>query len=177
MLWKTLTTLLWAGMLIIPLCSHGQESQQIQVPDSTIMMAAREIMENTITCALITNDEKGFPVARAMDAFSPEEDFVVWMGTNSNSRKVQQIKNNNHVSVYYLADGSSGYVLLKGIAELIDDPIEKAQRWKPEWKEFYPEDRANYLLIKIVPISMEVVSYPHHILGDEKSWAPRVVQF
>jgi len=164
--------LLFIILLLIPFKGISQESEQANSPEDKLMDAAREIMTSAETCALITLDLEGRPRVRAMDAFLPEEDFTVWMGTNSNSRKVNQIKNDPRVSLYYLEENVSGYVMIYGTAYLVDDKEEKEKRWKPEWEAFYPNDRKGYLLIKIVPEWMEVVSYTHGLLGDPESWEP-----
>ncbi len=75
-----------ALLLFISFTLHGQSTQ-----DSTILSSAREIMEASPTCVLITLDKK-IPRARTMDPFKPEKDFTVWLATNPNSRKVKEIK-------------------------------------------------------------------------------------
>jgi len=142
-----------------------------------IKAVAREIISTAGPCALITVDKEGRPRVRAMDAFSPEADFTVWFGTNSNSRKVGQIKNDPRVTLYYLDGDATGYVMIHGKAELIDDPRERETRWKTEWEAFYPNNRANYLLIKVTPEWMEVSSTTRGILSDTITWQPPAVKF
>lgn len=155
-------------LLLIPLEGLGQENK--------IKDAARKIMTSVETCALITLDDEGRPRVRAMDPFLPEEDFTVWMGTNANSRKVAQIKNDPRVTLYYLEDNDAGYVMIYGTAELVDDEKEKEKWWKPEWKAFYPDGNEDYLLIKFTPEWMEVVSYTYDVHGDHDTWvAPKVI--
>lgn len=148
-----------------------------QTTDEKIRVAAREIMEAAPTCALITQDAEGRSRVRAMDGFVPEDDFTVWFGTNPESRKVDQIKNDPRVTLYYLGQDDSGYVMLHGNAEIVDDKTEKEKRWKPEWEEFYPDKTKSFILIKVIPEWMEVVSYPHGLLGDTLTWEPPVVHF
>jgi general stress protein 26 len=52
-----------------------------------------------------------------MNPFPPEEDMTVWVATNTNNRKVQEIRNDPRVCLYY-ADHSkaTGYVALSGNA-------------------------------------------------------------
>lgn len=138
--------------------------------DSVILSAAREIMESTFTCVFITVDKK-MPRARTMDPFKPEEDFTVWLATNPNSRKVKEIKKNAQVTLYY-QDGENGYVSLYGKATLINDSAEKERRWKTGWSAFYPNRNEAYLLIKVVPVKLEVISYKRGINGDAKTWQP-----
>ena len=155
-------------------------SQNIEQKDSSnieLINAAREIMASAGTCALITLDENDLPMVREMDPFLPEIDFTVWFGTNPKSRKVNQIKNNPNVTLYYMDSDASGYVVIHGIAQLVNDQKEKEKRWKVEWQEFYPDKSEDYLLIKVSPEWMEVLSYPHGITGDPESWEPPKVIF
>jgi general stress protein 26 len=164
-------------LFFTPLAGLSQDIKQVDSSDSRLLLAAREIMTSAETCALITLDQEGRARVRTMDPFDPEEDFTVWFGTNSNSRKVDQIKNDPRVSLYYLGNEAAGYVMVHGTAYLVDDKEEKENRWKTEWEAFYPNDREGYLLIKIIPQWMEVVSYTHGIIGDPVSWEPPRVIF
>lgn len=140
------------------------------------MRAAREIMTSAHTCALVTIDQENHPRTRAMDPFRPENDFTVWFGTNPRSGKVAQIQNNPNVSLYYLDSLESGYVAIYGIAQIVNDKVEKEKRWKDAWEAFYQNKTDDYILIKVVPVSMEVVSYKHGLVGDTVSWeAPSVL--
>lgn len=174
---KKFIYLLITFFLFIPSIVLGQEKEEPDSLSIKLMEAAREIMTSAESCALITIDQEGRPRVRAMDAFLPEEDFTIWFGTNSNSRKVDQIKNNPKVTLYYLEKGSAGYVMIYGTAELVDDKKEKEKRWKTEWEAFYQENRDNYLLIKFSPEWMEVVSYTYGIHGDPVSWEPAKIIF
>ncbi|PVX52091.1 general stress protein 26 [Balneicella halophila] len=145
--------------------------------DSLIYEVARDIMRKAPNCALITVDGYNQPRVREMDAFEPEKDFTVWFGTNPNSRKVSQIRNNANVTLYYVAKNNEGYVSLQGVAELINDEDLKQKYWKEEWTDFYPNQKEDYLLIKVTPKKMEVVSYPHKLLGETTTWEPPSVLF
>ena len=96
-----------------------------------------EIMRMVRYCALITVYSNGQPHARAMDAFAPDDSMIVWLATNPKSRKVGEITNNQHVSLYYAKTDGSGYVTLNGKAQIVDNPGEKESRWKDEWQAYY----------------------------------------
>ncbi|MBX2971394.1 MAG: pyridoxamine 5'-phosphate oxidase family protein [Cyclobacteriaceae bacterium] len=160
----------FALLLFTSFTLHGQSTQ-----DSTILSAAREIMEASPTCVLITLDKK-MPRARTMDPFKPEKDLTVWLATNPNSRKVKEIKKNAVVTLYY-QDGENGYVSLYGKATLVNDQVEKDKRWKDEWSAYYPNRNEAYLLIKIVPLKLEVISYKHSLKGNSRTWQPHVFTF
>ena len=169
--------LVYLFFLLIPFKGYNQKVETVDI-DSTrvkLISAAREIMNAAGTCALITLDEDGRPRVRAMDPFIPEKDLTVWFGTNSKSRKVNQIKKDSRVTLYYLDSDSSGYVMINGLAQLVDD--QKENKWKEEWTGFYSNNKENYLLIKVTPIWMEISSISRNIVGDTITWQPPKVLF
>ena len=99
------------------------------------------------------------------------------VGTNSKSRKATQIKQDQRVTLYYLDSDASGYVMLYGLAELVDNQKEKEKRWKEEWEDFYPNNKENYILIKVIPEWMEISSVKRGIVGDSITWQPQNVIF
>ncbi len=60
-------------------------------------------------------------------------------------------------------------------AHLVDDPTEKENRWKDGWDDFYPNKPKGYLLIKVIPEWMEILSTSRGILGDKITWQPPMV--
>ena len=164
-------------LLFISFNSFSQETVPKEFSKETLLSAARDIIKDAGVCALITLDEQGLPSTRVMDPFLPEDDFTVWLGTNPHSRKVNQIKSNSKVTLYYLDKNSSGYVLIHGSATLVHDQASKDKWWKTEWDAFYPNNTDAYQLIKISPERLEVISYTHNIIGDPKTWEVPVVIF
>ena len=112
-----------------------------------------------------------------MDPFRPDDDWSVWMGTNRESRKVQDIEGDPRVTLYYSSIEHAGYVAIYGTARLVDDPEEKSSRWKEEWGAIYTDREAQYLLIRVVPERLEVIDYSRGIVGDPESWEPPSVGF
>jgi general stress protein 26 len=168
--------LIFMFFLLMPYAGFNQNIEFANSENNNLTIAAREIMTSSKTCALITLDSEGRPRVRTMDPFLPETDFTVWFGSNPKSRKVDQIKKDPRVTLYYLANDDSGYVMIHGIAQIVDTQEEKDKRWKVEWKAFYPNKSEDFLLIKVSPKWMEVISYAHGIVGDSISWeSPRVI--
>ncbi len=164
-------------LLLITFNSFSQNTIKKDSLRNKLIDAAREIMVASGTCALITLDPEGRSRVRVMDPFLPERNFTVWFGTNPKSRKVDQIKLDPRVTLYYFDPNASGYVMIHGIAQLVNDLKEKEKRWKTEWKLFYPDKPEGYLLIKVSPEWMEVISYSHGIVGDPITWEPPIVLF
>ncbi len=168
---------IFVASLLMPLRISSQNIAQKDSINSNLLNAAREIMAAAGTCALISLDENDSPMVRTMDPFLPESDFTVWFGTNAKSRKVSQIKKNPKVTLYYLDKDASGYVVIHGKAQLVNDEKEKEKRWKAEWEAFYPDKTESYLLIKVTPEWMEVLSYTRGIVSDPINWQPPLVVF
>lgn len=167
-------------ILLLMQLSVDSKAQDAVVSDSLkqdLLEAARQIMARSGTCALITIDKEGRPRVRAMDPFLPTEDFVVWFGSNPFSRKIMQIIENPRVSLYYHDSDDSGYVMIHGLAQIIDDSKSKTEWWKEKWTDFYPNHPDDYILIKVEPEWLEVISTESGILGDEKTWTPPIVKF
>ncbi|MFQ5637919.1 MAG: pyridoxamine 5'-phosphate oxidase family protein [bacterium] len=169
--------LLFISIMMAPGSVCAQEVQLATPKRDTLLSVAREYMQAVRYCALITVDSTGQPHVRAMDPFLPDENMVVWFGTNRKSRKVQEIRKNPRVTLYYSDDKGAGYVAIIGTARLVDDPKEKAVRWKEEWVEFYKDQKESYLLIKVIPEKLEIVNYKHGIVGDTETWRSPSVEF
>ena len=168
--------LIFTIFLLIPSVGFNQNNEHLDSLNNKLINAAREIMTSAETCALITLDHEGRPRVRAMDPFLPESDFTVWFGTNPKSRKVDQIKKDPRVTLYYLASDGSGYVMIHGIAQIVNNQKEKEKRWKVEWESFYPNKPEDFILVKVSPEWMEVISYAHGVVGDPITWeTPRVI--
>ncbi len=152
------------------LSEYAQTANQRSAEENEVIQIASDMMIESGLCALITHDTSGKINARMMEPFSPEEDLIVWFGTNTLSRKVQDIKANPDVTLYYASSDASGYIVLHGHAFLVDDAALKQQYWMQSWEDFYEKDRSNYLLIKVIPDSMEILSTKHGITGDTITW-------
>jgi general stress protein 26 len=163
-------------LLFTPASVRSQEQKQRSSRDELIA-AARETMAAARYCALITLDASGRAQARTLDPFPPDENMVVWLGTNPRSRKVAAIRRNSHVTLYYFDREAQAYVTIYGVARLVDDPAAKLKWWKDDWKAFYPDRARDFLLIKVTPRRLEVVSVKKGILGDPQTWNPPSVRF
>lgn len=141
----------------------------------TIMLAAREIINETTYCALVTIDSTGQPQIRTMNPFPPNDELITWFATSRTSRKVREIRNNPKVSVYY-ADHitAKGYVSVTGTATVIDDK-ELLLKMKREYWNGIPGWQEKFVLIKIIPKTIDVINYKHGLTNDPNTFrAPSV---
>jgi general stress protein 26 len=165
--------------LLLLFAAASVEAQVTKQPLSRdeLITAAREVMSTARYCALITQDSSGRLQARTLAPFAPDENMVVWLGTNPRSRKVAAIRRNPHVTLYYFDREAQAYVTLYGIARLVNDPKAKLKWWKAEWKDFYPDRNNDFLLIRVTPEKLEVVNMKKGIVGDPHTWKPPSVKF
>lgn len=171
------TIICFTIIILFPFRVWAQEGQLSNYDRDTLIMAAKEIMSAAHYCALITLDESGHPQVRTMDPFTPEKNMVVWLGTNSNSRKVKEIRNDTRTTLYYQDPDGAGYVVIKGHAYLVDDKEKKIRYWKKEWERFYSGLNNSYILIRIVPDKIEIVDYKYGIINDPKTWDVPYIEF
>jgi general stress protein 26 len=164
-------------ILFVITSAHAQEKNSSNTERDSLIAAAKEIMASQKYCALATIDSSGHPDVRTMNPFPPEEDMSVWMATNTRSLKVQEIRNNPKVCLYY-ADHSkaTGNVTITGTAVLVNDTMEIQKRKREYWKQAFP-DLKYLVLIKVVPERMEVLNYKWGKLNDPITWAPPIVVF
>jgi len=167
-----------SAALCLPLTSAGQRAQPTAAPErAQVIGAARAVMRQARYCTLVTIGDEGQPQARVMDPFLPDEDLTIWLATNVATRKVAQIRKDARVTLCYFDPASKDYVAVLGRAELVRDQAEKAKRWKEEWASFYKDKNRgdDYLLIRVKPWRVEIVSYAHGLAADPMSWRPVVL--
>jgi len=159
-------------LLLLPLKGYSQNTTYYSLK---LITASKEIINAAHTCALITLDAEGKPRVRMIETLPVDDDFTLWFGTNPRSRKVEQIKNDTRVTVYYADATSTGYVMIQGKAILVNDAEEKKKHWKEGWQSYYPDKKKDFVLIKVIPESLELVSYIHGIVGDTETWEPPII--
>ncbi|MGD8817889.1 MAG: pyridoxamine 5'-phosphate oxidase family protein [Acidobacteriota bacterium] len=166
-----------AAVVAVGLPAMG-EQQTEQPSRAAVIAAAKDIMNAAAVCALVTIGPDGAPQARMMDAFAPEDDLTVWMGTNRNTRKVAELRSDDRATLVYFDRDDPGYATLIGRVRIIDDPQEKRARWKDAWRDYYPggPEGETYLLLQFVPERLEVVSVEHDIAAAPLAWKPAIVE-
>jgi PPOX class probable F420-dependent enzyme len=159
--------------------ASAQEAVRRAAPNREgVLKVAREVMQKARYATLVTVGEDGHPQARVVDPFRPEVDMTVWLATTPRTRKVAQIARDPRVTLLYFDPAAPSYVTLLGQAELVRDPAERARRWKEGWAPFYKDKNRgdDYLLVKVTPLRLEVVSERDGIAGDPETWRPAIVE-
>jgi general stress protein 26 len=144
-----------------------------------VVAAAREIVGAARYATLTTIGGNGHPQSRVVDPFEPDSGFAIWIGTNRLTRKVSEIRADPRVTLLYFAPDAGEYVTVVGIATIVTDSAARAMRWKSEWASFYEGGPLGeqYILIRVRPVRLEVVSPRRGILNDERTWLPVRIEF
>jgi PPOX class probable F420-dependent enzyme len=170
--WFPLLTLCLSG------AASAQEAARATPGRAEVLRVARQVIQKARYATLVTVGEDGHPQARVVDPFRPEADMTVWLATTPRTRKVAQIARDPRVTLLYFDPAAPSYVTLLGQAELVRDPAERARRWKEGWAPFYKDRNRgdDYLLVKVTPLRVEVVSERDGIAGDPQTWRPAIVE-
>jgi general stress protein 26 len=159
-----------AGAKLAWLARQGLPQVPATPAREDIVAAARDIIQKARYCSLITI---------GADGNEPDADFTMWIATNPLTRKVDEIKRNPRATVLCFDAVTSGYVTIVGRAGLITDATEKQKHWKPDWASIYPKgpSHGDFMLIRLTPTRLEIVSESRGMVGDPKTWRPLAIDF
>lgn len=124
-----------------------------------------EVINTTESVELSTYGMQGFPEIRALlNLANPQkypglkdkaiqvdnETFTLYFSTNTSSRKVRQIRENNKSCLYYVLPDKFKGISMIGIIEEVTDITIKKDFWQPEWPMYYPKGYTDpdYTLLK-----------------------------
>ena len=156
---------------------YSELNGQTSVNRDTIILAAHELINETTYCGLVTIDSLGQPQIRTMNPFPVKDDFVIWFATSRTSRKVREIKNNPKVCVYFANHlTAKGYVNINGSASVIDNR-ELLIKMKREYWNGIQGWQDKFVLIKIIPKSIEVIDYKHGLNNDPNTFKAPTISF
>lgn len=179
--------IIFAMLLAVDLVSSQAPKDLYRVDEEAkVLEAARALITADKYAALITVDEDRVPRTRTVltqlgpaDPTRLDKGLTVWIMTRRSTRKVEQIRKNPHVTLYYNDDEKESYVSLMGTATIYTDPDH------PEAKKFYTADYAKYfwpdlkkdfIMISVRPKWMEVLIMPT-IKNHPENWRPQAVVF
>jgi general stress protein 26 len=128
-----------------------------------LLSVAREIMANVKNCWLVTAARSGEGNARIVapiPGVPGESEWTTWVLTSDASRKVDEIRRDDRVTLGYQHDPDSAYVALAGRASIVDDRSEISKRWNDSWDRVFEAgaEDADAVFIKVVVDRIELFS-------------------
>lgn len=150
-----------------------------------VLRGARALMEGDQNVALVTVDAGGRPRIRSVRAFLDPVDpsrrdrgFTVWVMTRFATRKVDQIRANPKVTLYFNDDAKGSYVSIMGTAVVHTDPTNpgaKRHYDDEDVKFFWPDFPRDFVMLQIQPEWLEYIG--PGVSNDETTWRPQAVVF
>lgn len=104
-----------------------------EIVEKSFALAAR-----SFTAILGTVDEKGIPQMKAMIKTAASGIKEFWFCSNTSSRRVAQISQNPHVSLYFCDEKTFEGLLLTGKAEVTCDDAKRKELWSDGMEMYYP---------------------------------------
>ncbi len=93
-----------------------------------------------------------------------EDDLSTYIVTALSSAKIQQIKNNGTISLYYFCPKLMKSLSLFGAAEMVFDRELKNKLWQDEWKMYFSlgSEDPEYTILKFTPkVAKYSVGFQH----------------
>ena len=153
--------------------------------DKAILDAARAVMRADSNVALITVDSTGMPRVRTVKAFvnerdpqSSEKSFIVWIMTRLTTRKVDQIRRNPNVTLYFNDDARVTYTSIMGVATIHTDPNnpDAKRLYDQGYRDFFwPRFPEGFVMIEVKPRWLEHLG--PEIAANDTTWRPQAVIF
>jgi general stress protein 26 len=125
------------------------------------------LLETSWPAYVTTVDASGFPQTRAMFNLRNKQRFPKLIGffreqdnnftqiftTNTSSTKIDDIKLNNAVSVYYCDPETWKGVMFGGKIEVVTETTVKRAIWHDEWKKYYLTgfDDPDHSVLRLMP--------------------------
>ncbi len=103
------------------------------------MSQGLELVEKLKMCLVGTNGDNGFPNIKAMFSLKHEGLKNIWFSTNTSSKRVQQLRNNNKVCLYYVDEKNFKGLMLIGTIEILQDLKSKQMLWSEGNEKYYPQ--------------------------------------
>ena len=140
--------------------------------DRELRDACLGVIETSEAMYLTCIDGEGFPKTRAMlnlrnrDQYPDhthlytdhQDDFLVYVGTNTSSKKRAELAANPKVALYFCRPREFKGVLLCGEIEFVLDAETKKAVWVEGWERYYREtggpDDPDYTLLRLFPSSV-----------------------
>jgi general stress protein 26 len=125
--------------------------------------SVQDLIKGHEVVGFITIGEDGMPNCRAMMTQEAEPDMDLWFATRMDSQKVDELRKNPKVGLYYYNQQDWSYVSIGGTVEVIQDRERFKRYWKDSWRRWFPKgpDDPEAVLLKV---NAEVVTYED---GDE----------
>jgi general stress protein 26 len=97
-----------------------------------------ELVENSKIVMVGTNGEDGYPNIKSMMRLKHEGLKKFWLSTNTSCKRVQLLKRDNKVCLYFVDENIFAGLMLVGTIEILQDRASKEMLWSDGCEIYYP---------------------------------------
>jgi len=146
------------------------------VDKKELLDKAKKFIKDCSEGILTTIGLDGFPKSRVLEDHNPYGGFGFWFATHRRTRKVEEIKHNNKVNIFYCLAQIEGYICITGEANLREDEAARKKIWRNEWSQYWPEGYSSkdYVPIRITPLRLEYYSIKEKAMQGD-SYGPLII--
>src|SRR5579875_401208 len=110
-----------------------------------------ELVKGIHIAMMTTVGHDGTMSSRPMAVQNTPFDGVLWFLTRSDSGKVDELRNDQHVTLTFAEPKDSKYITLKGRATIIRDREKVHELWNAMYKAWFPEgeDDPNIAVLRV----------------------------
>ena len=153
-----------------------QGELRVAEQSARVSTALDQILVKDPNGALVTIDAEGRPRVRTVAVHVESQPLRFWIATRPTTRKLEQIRANPRVALYFSIDSEESYASVMGTGVIHDDEAKKQRvRWQTDdvLDELYPDFPDDYVLIEIIPSWIEVGG--QGATYDDSTWRPEAL--
>jgi len=106
--------------------------------DEKVINESNELVENSKIVMVGTNGENGYPNIKAMMRLKHDGLKKFWLSTNTSTKRVQALKKDNKVCLYFVDEDKFAGLMLVGTIEILQDRTSKEMLWSDGCEIYYP---------------------------------------
>ena len=132
------------------------------------LKVAKEMINKSKYCFLITNGENNWPSARMVQPIVEPETFIIWLGTNPTLRKIKEINKNPYVTIAFGKERENANLIIYGKASIENNIRERVKHWIGSWILFFtggPRGE-DFISISVEPLEMEIMNFKKYIVTE-----------
>jgi general stress protein 26 len=111
----------------------------------------QELIEDVKTCMFTTTDDEYNVFNRPMITIKIDNEYNLWFFSNEDSKKIENVTADKHVTLVYSHPGKNTYLNIHGICTIMHDKETMYQLWVPALKSWFPDgiDDPQLCLLKV----------------------------
>jgi general stress protein 26 len=134
--------------------SQAHDGRDDVVEVRRLLAGAEKVITSVRYCWLVTEAETGSVNARPMGRILPdahENRWTIRFVTDGRSRKASDIRRASTVELVFQHDTEDAFVVLIGLAAVLEDASAIRQFWKEAYSAYFPSDsdRANAAFVEV----------------------------